>query len=153
MTTTDNETVQNADGVKDAVDGAPQDTPADTAAAEKAEAKAAAAAKAAETRRKNKQKADREAAAADVTPSELRDEGRVSTKQAEHAKDSVVHLFEFDNGYSAKVWQRERGGVWEWAPMRDGRIIRNLPDVGRVPAQTTVARINEGLAIVAALEA
>ena len=108
--------------------------------------------KAARTRAANKAKEENAPSPKDHAPADLRSDNRVSSTGGAHDKQAIVHLFEFDNGYSAKVYQRERGQEWEWAPMRNGDIIRNLPGLGRVPAQTTVAKINEGLALVAAID-
>lgn len=134
------QTVQNADGVTDGEAGAPDDsglTPAQ---------------KAARTRAANKAAKENEPASEDHAPADLRTEHRVSSSGGEHDKAAIVHLYDFDNGYTAKVYQRKRGDGWGWAPMRDGQIVRNIPGLGRVPQEeASVDVINDGLALVAAL--
>jgi hypothetical protein len=137
-------TVENADGARDGVDGAPQ---GEAPVEEELTPRQVAARKAAATRRARAGGSD------DETPDELRKEQRAASTSPKHDKDAIVHLYEFENGYAAKVYQRHRGGAWEWAPMRDGKIVRNLPGVGRVPAAGTAEQINDGLALVAALDA
>lgn len=154
MTSTDEQnTIENAAGVADGVDGAPQPGDADAGPEQKPPSKRAAAKKAAA----DKKAAETEAAEdRDVLalPAGLRTDGHTDSGGGEHRTRAIVHVYEFDNGYGAKVYQRERGGPWEWAPLDgDGRVVRHLDELGRVPAQATIAKINDGLALVAALDA
>jgi hypothetical protein len=142
MTTADEQpdrTVENADGVNDGADGAPQD---DELSPQQ---------KAARTRAANRRAQADQPETESLAPADLREEGRVKTGGGEHLKSPIVHLYEFDNGYGAKVYQRQRGGPWEWAPMRGDAVVRNIPGLPRVPAEATIEVINDGLALVAAI--
>lgn len=145
MTTADDQAernVQNADITGDNPD-----------AKAPAEDERTPAQKAADTRAANKAAKENAPSPKDHAPADLRSKDRVSSGGGKHDKDPIVHLFEFENGYAAKVYQRQRDGSWEWAPMRDGKVLRAIPGLSRVPAEATVEVINEGLELVAALDA
>lgn len=137
-------TTQNAERAGDNPDGEPQ---ADAVDEVKAETKAKKAA----PRKRAAKKAAATRAANVETPEELRVEHRTATAGAATKKDAIVHVYDFENGYGAKVFLRPGESDWTWAPTRDGNVIRNIPGLGRVPQRTSIENINAGLATVASL--
>lgn len=89
---------------------------------------------------------------ADVAGADLRKENRVAS---DDAGANVIHVYRFENGYGAKVWQPKKGQSTEWsvAPIdSEGRVPRNLPGLPRVPVEAATAeRVNEVLEAIAAL--
>ena len=132
-------TVQNADVEGDNPDGKPDPEAVAAEEAPKPAAKKRAARKAAATRK-----------AKAVVDENLSADGRTESGTTQGGGD--VHKYEFENGLGAKVFRRTAEDNYEVAPTRDGRIIRNLPDFGRVPSQGDVDHVNAVLTKVAALK-
>lgn len=73
-------------------------------------------------------------------PAGLRTADRVSSIENEDAV--IIHQFEFDNLYGARVWGLEADVYWTVALTKNGTIIRRLTGLPRMPHLDSVANVN-----------
>ena len=78
--------------------------------------------------------------AADFPPG-LRTDDRVSSSYDDDGF-TIIHIFEFDNNYGAKVWGKEGDTYWAVALTKNDRVIRTLTGLPRMPHDDPVANVN-----------